>query len=282
MAKKKKRRARNRRGRKASRFPTQLVVLILLGLLLAGGFVAWIATRPATGEEQQAVCALVVDRTTSSDDEVTVNSYREHAMKSLEGCRDRQARTRIYFFDQANQKLQEAAGSPFDLWLPEGRKESAQENELEETVESAQAAVAAVFDRPSGDARGSDILTAVDAAGTALAGQAVDDGVEERYLVVVTDGIQLSSDVTVEQLDTEDAEVTPLLERARAIDLIPEELNGAQVSFVGVRGGLGPAGEQLPQWFEAKVEDFWQALLQEAGAKVCAYGSVAANLPARC
>lgn len=279
---KKKRRGRNRQRRRRSRFPTQLVVLILLGVLVAGGFVAWVAARPATGGKQQAVCALVVDRTSSSDGSATVDSYRRQAMGALAGCRERQARTRVYFFDQANQKLQEAAGSPFDLWLPKGRKESAQENELEDTVESAQAAVAAVFDRPAGDARGSDILTAIDAAGTALASQAIDDGVDERYLVVITDGIQLSSDVTVEQLATEDADVTPLIERARAIDLIPEELNGAQVSFVGVRGGLGPAGEQLPQWFEAKVEDFWQAVVQEAGAKMCAYGSLAANLPARC
>jgi hypothetical protein len=279
---KKKRRGKRRQRRRGSRFPTKLVGLIVLGLLVAGGFLGWIASRPATGEEQRAVCALVVDRTTSSNDEATVEAYRRHANETLNGCRERQALTHVYFFDQANQKLQEAAGSPFALWLPEGRKQSAQENELEDTVAAAQAAVDGVFDRPAGEARGSDILAAVDAASSALASDGGDGSTDERYLVVVTDGIQLSSDVTVEDLATEDADVAPLIDRARAVDLIPAELAGVQVSIVGARGGLGPSGEQLPQWFEAKVEQFWRAVMDEAGAKTCVYGPVAAQLPKRC
>lgn len=281
MAKRRKRR-KGRRGRRGSKFPTALVALIVLGALLVGGFFAWIATRPETGEEQQAACVLVIDRTGSSDDDVTVDRYRQLANRSITGCREQQARMSIYYFDQATQKLVLVDGTTFDLWLPKGRKDSQQNSELDETIESAQEAAASVFDSTTGDSRGSDILTAVNAAAENLSNQASADGVDERYLIVLTDGIQLSSDVTVETFSDESVEVSTLVDRARDVGLIPERLEGAQVSFVGVRSGAAETGDQLPEWFEEKVESFWRTIIGEGGGSMCTYVVDSQVLPVSC
>jgi len=73
-----------------------------------------------------------------------------------------------------------------------------------------------------------------------------------------------------------------LVDRAAELDLIPTQLDGAQVSFVGVRSGQSSDGEQVPQWFEAKVEDFWRAIVDEAGGSMCTYVVDSQVLPVSC
>lgn len=277
------RRRRRRRGRGG--LPPQVKWVIALGVvcaLLLGGYITWIASRPETGEQQQAVCALVIDRTGSSDDRKTVDAYLQAGRATVSGCRDRNALLSIYYFDQSSPKLMlaQADGSDkaeaFELWLPTGRKKSKQETQLENSMEDALATIEAVFAEPSGSDRGSDILTALDAAADNLRNQAARDGVDEAYLVILTDGIQLSTDVSVEVFTDESVEVTPLIDRARAVGLIPVGLADTQVSFVGVRSGEVNADGQLPQWLEAKVETFWRDLVTEAGGRVCVYGPATA------
>jgi hypothetical protein len=250
-------------------------------VLSLGAFFVFVFTRDTSGESQQAVCGLVIDRTGSVSNETTLTQYRQMASRAVDGCRENRARLNVYYFDQSNQKLI-LAGPPHNLWLPEGDRREQQEEDLAVVTERAQAEVADVFERPPGEARSSDVLTALGEAADDVSSQARADGVDERYVVMVTDGLQNSSDVAVEDLTGEEVSTEPMVERARELGLIAPGLDGVQVDFVGVRSGQSIDGQQLPEWFEAKVEDFWRQVVEDGGGSVCRYGATATRLPDSC
>jgi hypothetical protein len=259
--------------------------LIVLGV---GGFIAWIATRPETGESQAAECVLVVDRTASSENDVSLQRRRDAAARAVTGCRELKARMSIYYFSQQDQKLvlmpnsEDPSQASFELWLQKGRKKSVQESKLDDVVEAAQAAALEVFSKPNGTARGSDILAAIDGAADNLSTEARADGVGERHLIILTDGIQVSDGVTVEALAEQSSPVEPLLESVRSLNLVPMSLEGAQVNFIGVKSGQTESGEQLPQWFDSKVEEFWRNLVDQAGGRMCKYEPDSTSIPVSC
>lgn len=276
MASYKKRKKKRKKGGLAPEVKL-LIVGIVAGFLAVGGFIAWTATRPETGETQEAVCALVIDRTSTSDDPEIIDSYRQSSLATISGCRDRKALLSIYYFDQSGPKLVLAkpddAGEAesFPLWLPISAKSSVSENQLEETIDDARRTVDAIFAQSGEGARRSDIVTAIDSVADILRSQANRDGVDDVFLVVLTDGLQTSTDITVEAFTDESIDVIPLVDRTRQLGLLPEGLNGVQVTFAGVLNGTYPGIGQVEQWFEAKVESFWRALVTEAGGRMCAY-----------
>jgi hypothetical protein len=274
-----------------------LIAGILSAALAAGGFIFWTATRPETGETQQAVCALVIDRTSTSSDQEIIDSYRQESSAAIAGCRDRKALLSIYYFDQSGPKLQLAKPSDaseaesFRLWQPLEAKASVGEKKLEETVEQAHLAVEWIFSQSGEGERRSDIVTAIDSAADILRSQAIRDEVDEKYLIVLTDGLQTSTDITVETFVDESVDVMVLVDRVRQLNLVPDGLNDTQVTFVGVGNGIYPGtgiGE-VNQWFEAKIKAFWEGLIKEGGGRMCAYRQAASasnetqsDLPSRC
>lgn len=282
----KKRKKRKKGKKKAGNGPLRKVVVAgIVGALLLGGFIAWVATRPVTGEDQKAVCALVIDRTASFQDETIEARRRSMAANAVAGCRDRNARMMMFYFDQATQKLvvleDEDGETLFDLWLPEGRKSSAQERELDETLKNARSVAESAFDRPTGNSRGSDIVTAMRAATTDLNSRARQDGVDDRFLIVLTDGLQTSSGLTVQDLATPDAPVEPLVTHASELGLVPQ-LDGVNVNLVGVRTGVTADGGQLEEFFEAKVQQFWEGVVAAGGGSLCLYEPDATRIPVDC
>lgn len=251
-----------------------------LGAVAVIGYFVWAFTQDSSGGDQQAVCGLVIDRTGSASAETTREQYEQMATATVDGCREYDARLSVYHFDQARQKL--ILDDTFELWLPPGTKDAVQRDELEETTENARAAVSRVFDEESGDARSSDILTAMGEAADDVASQARRDGVDERYLVLVTDGIQISSDISVEDLGDEQADVEPLVTRARDLGLVSPGIEGTQFSFVGVRSGVSSDGAELPEWFEANVEKFWRQIVDDGGGSMCRYSIGSRTLPDSC
>jgi hypothetical protein len=279
-------RNRRRRRKTAGNGPLRkVIVAVIVGALLLGAFIAWVSTRPVTGENQEAVCALLIDRTASFQDATIEARRRSMAANAVDGCRERKARMTVSYFDQASQKLvvlEDKDGTTlFDLWLPEGRKSSVQERELEGTLERARAVAESAFDRPTGDSRGSDIITAMRAAATDLNSRARQDGVNERFLIVLTDGLQTSSGLTVQDLATPEAPVEPLVAKASELGLIPQ-LDGVYVNLVGVRTGVTADGSQLEQFFEAKVQEFWEAVVTAGGGSLCLYEPDASRIPVDC
>lgn len=281
----KKRRKRKRRKSSRSTAGRKFLLAALLVVLLAGGFIAWVATRPETGEQQQAVCTLVIDRTSSFQDKTIDARHRAMASAAVDGCRKRNARLSVFYFDQSTQKLvalsDKNGDGEFALWLPKGQKASVQQNQLDATIENAKQAVDSAFDKGSGDARGSDIVTAVQAATVDLNTRAREDGVKSRYLIVLSDGLQTSEGLSVQDLATPEAPVQPLVDRVGSLGLTPK-LDGVSVNFIGVRSGVAGDGSQLPQFFEAKVQDFWTGVVKAGGGSLCQYVPDATQIPTDC
>ena len=260
----------------------KMAMMFLGGLLLVALIFAWITTRPETGEKEQAVCVLVVDRTGSSNDPKTVAIYKRRAESAVEGCRKKQASMSIYYFEQTSQKLILVSDKPFPLWLPTGRKPAVQKQELEETIAEANESLATVFAKPPVAVRGSDILTALNAASENLYNRGTEDGIDQLYLIMLTDGVQTSGSINVESFGDASVTVDSLVEAARANGLIPETLEGVQVSFIGVNSGLDPSGAETANAVAAKTEDFWRKIVAGGGGQTCTYVVDSEVIPVSC
>ena len=279
MAGRKRRKKRRGRRRGGPAWTTTVLPFALLGLALVGGFIAFQLLHKSGKEE--AVCALVIDRTSSVSGSSTVNSYRELADRTINGCSQQNAGLYIYAFDQAGSKVQLITGKPFDLWGV-GNKSSIRNASRAEQIGRAQKAVSVALASRADAARGSDIVTAVKTASENLNNDALSLGVKQKYLVVLTDGIQSSDDISLAGLNSGSASVTPIVNRVRELGLLPS-LDGTKVSFAGVQSGVNTkTGEQLPQLFEAKVKDFWTTLVHEGNGHLCTYVADSAALPRNC
>ncbi|RHW25434.1 hypothetical protein D0Z08_19600 [Nocardioides immobilis] len=263
---------------------TTLYIGVVVGVLVVAAIFAFLFFRPKDGETQGAACAIVVDRTGSSVNEVTRASYIEQATQMVDACRELRASFAVFYFDNQNAKLQEASDEPFELWRPATRRKSVGEEEVAEEKESAIAAVESVFEtdpEASTGGHGSDIVTALSLASQSLHQQAAVEGVDETYLVVLTDGYQTGDLSMRRAFPDRDAKVGPLLEHTRDLDLIPQ-LDGVAVSFGGVGGGVASDRAQIPPWFEALVKQYWTQLIEEAGGGMCVYNVEPAYLPGVC
>jgi hypothetical protein len=257
--------------------------LVIGSALLVVGIFAALALWPKSGEKESAVCALLIDRTRSSADTHTQASYESRAMKTIDGCRNLKSSLVVSYFDNQNAKVQPAPGDqPFRLFRPETRRQSIGEGQVAESMAAAQGAVKSVLASDSGTGRGSDIVTALKLTADDLQSLAVADGVDTKYIVVLTDGYQTGQDLSMKRaFRTSDSSPKTLLAATKSDGLVPA-LNGVNVSFVGVGGGVASNEKQVPAWYEAKVRGYWTDLVQESGGKLCIYNVEATTLPGTC
>jgi hypothetical protein len=263
---------------------TKLYVGIAVGVLVIAAIFGYLFFRPKDGEEQGAACAILVDRTGSSVNEVTQASYVKQARQMVDACRELRASFSVYYFDNQNAKLQKASDEPFELWRPETRRKSIGEEQVAEEKDEAVAAVESVFDTDadaSAGGHGSDIVTALSLASQSLQQQAAVEEVEETYLVVLTDGYQTGELGMRQAFKDPDAKVGPLLERTEELSLIPQ-LTGVAVSFGGVGGGVASDKAQIPAWYEALVKEYWTQLVEAGAGRMCVYNVEPTYLPGIC
>ena len=249
------------------------------GVIAVAAIFGWMLFRPMQGETQRAACAILVDRTGSSINEATRASYIKLASRMVDGCRERRASFSVYYFDNQNAKLQTASSEPFDLWRPKAHRESTGEEKVTEAEKHALAAVGSVFETTSADSEGghfSDIVTALSLASQSLQQQAGVEGVDQKYLVVLTDGYQ-----TGELATRKNSDVNALIQRTDQLGLVPQ-LNGVQVSFGGVGGGVASNKEQISADREALVKQYWNDLVGAGGGELCVYNVEPSYLPGNC
>jgi hypothetical protein len=86
-------------------------------------------------------------------------------------------------------------------------------------------------------------------------------------ITLVTDGLQATSAVSVEDLVDEDA-VTDLVEAALALEAL--DLQGVVVHLIGVNSGAF-RGEPLDRAFEQRLEAFWVGVIEGSGGCVATY-----------
>lgn len=240
--------------------------------------------KDPTGGEAEAVCVLVIDRTSSADDPRSAEKFERVAEATVDGCQEKDAAMSVYYFDQAGGGLQLVNDEPFALYPPAGRSPTKQDAQVERAVADAKAELDDVFSQPAGDSQRSNVLAAYQAAAANLQQLADSEDVSEAYLVMLTDGMQLAPDITVEALSDPDSDVGPLVRRARDFGLIPE-VEDVDVTFVGVRtGDTGDPDDQFEPFFEAKVQEFWTQVTEAGGSELCdkAYVPEATRLPVSC
>ena len=256
-----------------------------VAVLLVVAAVVFVWAQPKQGGGPFSACVMVIDRTDSSSDAPTIAAYRTAAQQVIDGCAELSADLTIYFFDQSNLKLVVVNEEPYKLYLP-ASKDPAQlaraQPELDATVTEAKAAVDAVLDLDTNDdARDSDILSALKSASQGVQVLMATPGVKNGFLVFLTDGIQLGTDISFTALADDPSTVPSLVERAAELGEIPV-LNGVKVNFVGVRAGRIGDGTQIPEWFEAAAEQFWRTVVERGGGKLCLYAASAPKLPVDC
>lgn len=244
-----------------------MIGVLVLALLAGAGYL--LNRTPASGEQQQAVCALLIDRTGSTESELSGDRYRAFADKTLQGCREKQAALYLFWFDQTEHKLVLANDHPYELWAPKARTDRVRAQGLDEELQAADKAIGDLFAKlPPSPSRRTDLLTALDGTAAALQQAATRAGVDEKYIVILSDGLQLSDAVNVETLTTPTTPVKPLVDRATSLSLVPP-LEGVHVALAGVRGGVSQSGTQLLTFFDAKVEEFWRAVVAAGGGELC-------------
>lgn len=250
-----------------------------VAVILVAAFFGWMLFRPEQGETEGAACAILVDRTGSSINDETRASYLQLARHMVDGCRNFRASFSVYYFDNQNAKLQKANSKPFDLWRPMAHRKSTGEEKVNLAKKDALTAVGSVFSTASRDSaggHGSDIVTALSLVAQSLQQQAAVEGVDKKYLVVLTDGFQ-TGELTVRKTSN----VTALLKRTDELGLVPQ-LGGVDVTFGGVGGGVASTKEQVSADREARVKRFWSGLVKTGGGDLCVYNVEPSYLPATC
>lgn len=257
-------------------------------LFAIAGVFSYLFLAPAQGETQTGVCVLVVDRTGSSINKKTRESYLQQATDTIAGCREQRTQMLVYSFDNRDAKLQPADDQqPYALFRPATRRESTGETLLTETMDAVTGAVKSVFKSsgPEADGRGfghgSDILKALELAAVSLQSQAAADGVDDRYLVFMTDGLQTGPFGWRRLFPDRSATVDAAVTRTRREGLLPD-LQGASVSFVGTNGGVASSRNRVPAWAEAKIEAYWTELVEAGGGSMCIYTVESPTLPVVC
>lgn len=253
--------------------------LPLLLLLLGGGYLFWASTQRVEGEDQAAVCVVLIDRTTSTDD--THERLEGMALDAVDGCSKRRASMLVTYFTQDDAYVVAAERRMFDLVPRSAATQAAQDKEIEAQQNEAVAAIREVFAIPTGGSRNSNIVFAIGEAARDLQDIPGGDGLD-RILLVFTDGYQTSVDVSFAEIQTEDFDLQILMDRSGELDLLPD-LDGAEVHMYGVRSGE-EAGGQFPQWFDRKVKSFWEGLVARGGGELCSYrlDAAAVAIPGRC
>lgn len=263
---------------KKSVWPKVLIVLLVAGLV--GGYLYWYLTGESEGGEPGAACVLVIDRSASSAADNTTEQYRSMVDRAVEGCAEADAVLSAYYFDSSTSGPERIG--EYELYEPAGRVASKRESQQEAAVEDAQDEIAAVFEEDSSDDGRGDILAAYNAAADELAQQAAsEDTIDEVYLVLITDGLQLSSGVSVERLADPAASADDLVAVAEDINAVPA-VSGVLVTFGGVGEGVNADGEPLDDAFEAEVEEFWRLLTEAGGGQVCTYSNDPGVVPGSC
>jgi hypothetical protein len=273
-------------------FPTAAKAVVA-GFAVAALLGTWIMVAPTTGGPPQAVCALLVDRTHSSFDPRTEAAYERAANQTVEGCKEKRAVFQIFYFDNFDEKLKRPQIDDFDeegesssqfipLQQPERRRETVGTQDQEKRVAFAERAVANVFEleEQRGQGHGSNVLGAIKATSEVMQAEAEDLGVDELYLVVLTDGYQSGGELGFRTwFKNPDSEISDVLDYVAELNSVPNLAN-TEISFVGV--GRGIEREVVPEWYDAKVSDFWWEFVEQSGGTMCFYSVTPASLPVDC
>ena len=270
MAKRRKKSKRGRR-RRSGGAPSWLLAATIAVLALAaiGGLVALtMTTKPGS---QKALCALIIDRTNSVNSTQTSSLYSRIASGAVQECSNLDGTLTVWSIGQGG--AQSVMAGKFPL-VGVGRNGPVRDRSKADNMAAANHAVSTVIHSGAGGGSGgSNIVATMNEAAATMEAQARGSGGIDKYMLVLTDGMQLSDGVSVESLSSITQDPKLLVAQAERVN--PQfQLSGVNVSFIGVSSGeVASNGQKLPKWFEQKVRIFWGDLVTDGHGKVCSYQS---------
>jgi len=243
-----------------------MAVVIALAFAVLGYFAY--SSFTAKSAKASTICSLVIDTTNSVENSAAVQNYKTLAGEVVKGCQSANAMLDVWTVNQSGPNTGHLGTYPLYSTAVNG---PAIERELNGTYRSVMRAINGVFsDGPTGGTGGSNITAAIQLAALNLQREARTLGVKTKKLIVLTDGMQLTDNVSVRALSS--LGDNPVLLVAAAKSEFATNLQGVQVFFYGVNTGqMASNGQELPPWFDLKVQNFWQKLVSADGGTNCAY-----------
>ncbi|HUG85524.1 MAG TPA: hypothetical protein VMM13_13230, partial [Euzebya sp.] len=162
-----------------------------------------LAMVAACAQEAQvnAVCALLIDRTVSSDIDGIGEDFQEYGRQAIEGCADRQSVLLVYSFASSGPRVERATDEPITLYQPGGMSRRDAEEAVATAREEALTTVSSTLDAEVEDGgRASDVLSALRIVADNVMEVQRRLETPEARIIVLTDGIQISNEVTVADL----------------------------------------------------------------------------------
>ena len=258
---------------------TRVIVGTLAALLMV--FIAYSIFHHSP-KPTPAVCAIVVDRTPSAASTAIEAQYTELADVAIRNCASRNAPVAVWqvssspsatsILDRFTWTVPNGGGS--QQYLAHWKSKEISQYTIELNSQLGAPVV--------GGAGGSDIDGIVNQAISSLQ-QANGATNVKRYLVVLTDGMQETSDVSVESLGSSIlSSPTDLVKQTMAV--YPAfDLQGVNASFYGVDGTeIASNGKPFPHWFEKKIQQYWTDLFSSNGGTVCTYQDNQSNSNVLC
>ena len=273
MGKKRKRRSRRRSRSRGmpSWLPIALVSAVVI--LVVGGFIVlYLSSKPGS---QKASCSLIIDRTNSVLTPETTSVYHRLANDAVTQCSQLDGTLTLWAIQQSG--VQSEMKGTWPLYGV-GRNGPIRDRSKSQEEAAANQAISSVLSEGAGNkSGGSNIVGAINAAAATMNNQSSQSGVTAKYMVVLTDGMQLSDGVSVKSLSSITDDPRVLVNNALRVES-PFSVHGINISFLGVKSGqMASNGQQLPLWFEQKVGIFWSELVRVGQGKSCLYSNDTAS-----
>ena len=269
MPDRRRRRRKRRRPTRGNSLKVNPVVAVFVAAIVAVAGVAllMIATK---GGSNQAICSLVIDRTSSTEHPLTTANYRFLADETVKECVAQNGTLTIWVASPLGPKYRPSG--PFALY-GQGKSEPIRRRARQRAVSLAYAAINHDLKiRGSSKSSGSNIAATIAEASRTEAQQAVQLGSKNNYMVVLSDGMQLATGESVTSLASPASNPQVLVTNVNLVNSF--QLQGTQVFFYGADGpNTAHSGHQLPPWFLTKVSIFWQDLIASNKGMLCSYQS---------
>jgi len=237
--------------------------------------VFWPQSKP-----QLSLCAIVIDRTESVANPNVGQEYAGLAQSALRNCAVLDANTAVWQISSSPNVEQNPLTFPFS---PPAGQSNYQSQILHKDLEQAADQVSSFINQPIVDGPAqSDILGVIAEAAASLKKEQHGSSNAKLFMVVLTDGMQISGGVSVASLENFMAEPKSLVSQTDS-EYSPIDLEGIHAAFYGVGGPeIAPGGEVYPPWYETKIRRYWEMLFQSNGGDLCTYQNVQPNSNVLC
>lgn len=243
----------------------------VLAVALVGGYLLY----DAITSKVEAACVLLVDRTESTALWPAFENLETFGRLAIEGCKERSAVMKIYYFTGEGPTLQSVSGTESG-WNFQRSSKSA--DEAAQTLSEIMAVT------PGGEF-GSDIVTPLGQAAEQLRSlrRNVDNVEASSHLVILSDAYQTGTSVSVEQILGDDPNsVQPLIDLVVLEGTLPD-MSGMSIEFIGASSGVvNPNGARAEAAWDQQVRSFWTRVIAEHGGSVCTFALEQTPLPNEC